>query len=152
MVRLLTPADVRAFKKRKFRNRLPNLQMEPTRLPSRAIMSPRRAADLARLPINSGSIETTIRWRRGEHLQWDATKATSNLKDHGVSFGEAATVFGDILAMNMPDPDHSEGKQRFLVPRDVDEFKARGCLLRGTAAADTNYQRQAGHAPREAEI
>lgn len=23
--------------------------------------------------------------------------------------------FGDLLAMNMPDPDHSEGEQRFLV-------------------------------------
>ena len=26
-----------------------------------------------------------------------------------------STVFGDILAMNMPAPDHSEGEQRFLV-------------------------------------
>jgi uncharacterized DUF497 family protein len=32
-----------------------------------------------------------------------------------VSFEEAITVFGDALAMNMPDPDHSEGEQRFLV-------------------------------------
>jgi uncharacterized DUF497 family protein len=36
-------------------------------------------------------------------------------KDHGISFDEATSVFGDILAMNMPDPDHSEGEQRFLV-------------------------------------
>jgi uncharacterized protein len=28
---------------------------------------------------------------------------------------EGTTVFGDVLAMNMPDPDHSEGEQRFLV-------------------------------------
>ncbi len=46
---------------------------------------------------------------------WDPEKAASNLKDHGVSFEEATTVFGDLLAMNMPDPDHSEGEQRFLV-------------------------------------
>jgi uncharacterized DUF497 family protein len=46
---------------------------------------------------------------------WDPKKAASNLKDHGVSFDEAATVFGDVLAMNMPDPDHSEGERRFLV-------------------------------------
>ena len=32
-----------------------------------------------------------------------------------VSFDEATTVFGDILAKNMPDPDHSEGEERFLV-------------------------------------
>ena len=48
-------------------------------------------------------------------FEWDPKKAASNLKDHGVSFDEAVTVFGDILAMNMPDPDHSEGEQRFLV-------------------------------------
>ena len=48
-------------------------------------------------------------------LEWDPRKAASNLKDHGVSFDEARTVFGDILAMNMPDPDRSEGEQRFLV-------------------------------------
>jgi hypothetical protein len=48
-------------------------------------------------------------------FEWDPKKAASNLKDHGVSFDEAITVFGDMLAMNMPDPDHSEGEQRFLV-------------------------------------
>ena len=48
-------------------------------------------------------------------FEWDPAKAASNLKDHGVSFDEATTVFGDILAMNMPDPDHSEVEQRFLV-------------------------------------
>ena len=48
-------------------------------------------------------------------FEWDPKKAASNVKDHGVSFDEATTVFGDLLAMNMPDPDHSEGEQRFLV-------------------------------------
>ena len=48
-------------------------------------------------------------------FEWDPKKAASNLSDHGVSFDEATTVFGDILAMNMPDPDHSEGERRFLV-------------------------------------
>ena len=48
-------------------------------------------------------------------FEWDPRKAASNLKDHGISFDEARTVFGDILAMNMPDPDHSGGEQRFLV-------------------------------------
>ena len=49
------------------------------------------------------------------NFTWDPEKAASNLRDHGVSFEEATTVFGDSLAMNMPDPDHSEGEQRFLV-------------------------------------
>ena len=48
-------------------------------------------------------------------FEWDPKKAESNVKDHGVSFDEATTVFGDLLAMNMPDPDHSEGEQRYLV-------------------------------------
>ena len=48
-------------------------------------------------------------------FEWDPKKAASDLKDHDVSFDEATTVFGDILAMNMADPDHSEGEQRFLV-------------------------------------
>ena len=48
-------------------------------------------------------------------FEWDPKKSASNLKDHGVSFDEACTVFGDTLAMNMPDRDHSEGEQRFLV-------------------------------------
>ena len=48
-------------------------------------------------------------------FEWDPRKAAANLRKHGVSFEEAITVFGDVLAMNMPDPDHSEGEQRFLV-------------------------------------
>ena len=48
-------------------------------------------------------------------FEWDPKKAASNLKDHGVSFDEATTVFGDTFAMNMPDPDHSAEEQRFLV-------------------------------------
>jgi uncharacterized DUF497 family protein len=51
----------------------------------------------------------------GYSFEWDPAKAASNLKDHGISFDEATTVFGDLLALNMPDPDHSEGEQRFLV-------------------------------------
>lgn len=45
---------------------------------------------------------------------WDSKKAGSNLVDHGVSFQEASTVFGDALAMTTPDPDHSVGEQRLL--------------------------------------
>ena len=48
-------------------------------------------------------------------FEWDPKKARSNLKEHGISFDEATTVFGDMLAMNMPDLDHSAGEQRFLV-------------------------------------
>ena len=49
------------------------------------------------------------------HFEWDPRKAESNLKKHGVSFAEGVTAFGDPLAMNMSDPDHSDGEQRFVV-------------------------------------
>ena len=48
-------------------------------------------------------------------FEWDQTKATTNLAKHGVSFEEAATVFGDPLSDTFDDPDHSADEQRFLI-------------------------------------
>lgn len=45
-------------------------------------------------------------------FEWDPRKAEENLKNHGVSFQEATTVFGDPLALTYGDPDHEE--ERFL--------------------------------------
>jgi len=45
-------------------------------------------------------------------FEWDERKARANFKKHGVSFHEAATVFGDPLAITFPDPDHSEEEDR----------------------------------------
>ena len=39
-------------------------------------------------------------------------KAKANLRKHGVSFEEAATVFLDPLAITFPDPDHSDEEDR----------------------------------------
>ena len=36
-------------------------------------------------------------------FSWDERKAASNLKKHGVSFDEAATVFADRLALAIED-------------------------------------------------
>ena len=44
--------------------------------------------------------------------EWDPEKAKRNLRKHGVSFEEAATVFLDPLAMTYPDPDHSNEEDR----------------------------------------
>ncbi len=41
-------------------------------------------------------------------FSWDTRKAASNLKKHGVSFPEAATVFADPLAAMLEDPVHPE--------------------------------------------
>ena len=48
-------------------------------------------------------------------FEWDAEKAAANLRNHGVSFDEAVTVFGDSLSVLLPDPDHSVGEERLLV-------------------------------------
>jgi uncharacterized protein len=48
-------------------------------------------------------------------FEWDSAKAIANAQKHGVTFDEASTVFGDPLALLMPDPDHSEGEARYLL-------------------------------------
>jgi len=40
-------------------------------------------------------------------FEWDRRKATTNAKKHAITFDEAATVFGDRLALTFQDPDHS---------------------------------------------
>jgi uncharacterized DUF497 family protein len=45
-------------------------------------------------------------------FSWDSRKALSNLKKHGVSFEEAATVFGDPVALDWDDPGHSHAEVR----------------------------------------
>ena len=47
-------------------------------------------------------------------FEWDAGKAESNLAKHGVEFSEAATVFGDPLAITYHDPQHSNHEERFI--------------------------------------
>ncbi|MDD5009551.1 MAG: BrnT family toxin [Syntrophorhabdaceae bacterium] len=45
-------------------------------------------------------------------FEWDSKKAATNLKKHRVTFQEAATVFGDPLAVTFQDPDHSGKEER----------------------------------------
>jgi len=48
-------------------------------------------------------------------FEWDANKASTNLAKHGLSFEEAATVFGDPLSLTIPDPAHSQVEDRFVI-------------------------------------
>jgi uncharacterized DUF497 family protein len=48
-------------------------------------------------------------------FEWDEKKAIGNLAKHGVSFEEAATVFGDTLSDTFDDPDHSAEERRFII-------------------------------------
>ena len=47
-------------------------------------------------------------------FEWDPEKAMSNERKHGIGFHEAATVFGDPLAITFGDPDHSFEVDRYL--------------------------------------
>ena len=51
----------------------------------------------------------------GLAFEWDTNKARSNLAKHGVSFDEAATVFGDPLSITIGDPLRSESEERFVL-------------------------------------
>ena len=48
-------------------------------------------------------------------FELDPRKAALNLAKHAVSFDEAATAFGDLLAQIIDDPDHSVGEQRSIL-------------------------------------
>ena len=58
-------------------------------------------------------------------FEWNQQKAKANLRNHGVSFEEAATVFEDALAAIYEDPDHSAHERRYLMVGT----SARGRLL-----------------------
>ncbi len=47
-------------------------------------------------------------------FEWEPAKAEANLKEHGVSFDEATTVFRDTLSITILDPDHSDSEDRFI--------------------------------------
>jgi len=48
-------------------------------------------------------------------FEWDENKSALNHKKHGITFKEAKTVFADELGRLIPDPDHSEGEERFIL-------------------------------------
>jgi uncharacterized DUF497 family protein len=58
-------------------------------------------------------------------FEWDDEKAKGNLKKHRVSFEEAKTVYNDPFLWTFPDPDHSEGEQRWVSVG----YSSRGRLL-----------------------
>ena len=48
-------------------------------------------------------------------FDWDERKAAANRLKHGVAFEEARTVFLDEDAMLIPDPEHGEDDDRFVL-------------------------------------
>jgi uncharacterized protein len=82
-------------------------------------------------------------------VEWDSRKARQNRRKHRVSFEEAATVFGDPLALTFADPDHSDAEQRFIT---VGMSSAKRVLIVAHRDRDedhTHYQRQGHYQARE---
>ena len=48
-------------------------------------------------------------------FEWDEAKNRSNRRKHGVSFEEARSAFLDENARAVPDPDHSDDEDRFVL-------------------------------------
>jgi len=48
-------------------------------------------------------------------FDWNEKKAAANIEKHGISFEEARTAFDDNEALLIPDPDHSDAEDRFVL-------------------------------------
>jgi uncharacterized DUF497 family protein len=48
------------------------------------------------------------------NFEWDEFKAEKNLRKHGISFQEAASVFWDEFSLTFTDIAHSAGEERFI--------------------------------------
>lgn len=57
------------------------------------------------------------------HFEWDATKAASNQRKHGISFDLAATVFRDPSMISIPDEENSETEERWITMGQAENSK-----------------------------
>ena len=48
-------------------------------------------------------------------FEWDEKKNIANQKKHGITFEEARTVFDDVNALLIADPEHSDDEDRFIM-------------------------------------
>lgn len=48
-------------------------------------------------------------------FEWDEKKNTINKRKHKIAFEEAKTVFEDVEALIIDDPDHSQDEERFII-------------------------------------
>ena len=66
-------------------------------------------------------------------VEWDPTKAKSNLSKHGISFSDVEPAFYDEFALSMPDPfsigssrhDQQPGRNAELMRKEYDLSKAK---------------------------
>ncbi len=48
-------------------------------------------------------------------FEWDEAKNQANIRKHGVDFREAAYVFSDPHALSIPDDEHSDDEERWVL-------------------------------------
>jgi hypothetical protein len=48
-------------------------------------------------------------------FEWDEDKNRLNIQKHGIDFADATYVFADPFALSIPDDDHSESGDRWLL-------------------------------------
>jgi len=48
-------------------------------------------------------------------FEWDNAKAETNIRKHGISFEESQDVFYDEHALIIPDEEHSDTEDRFIM-------------------------------------
>jgi uncharacterized DUF497 family protein len=48
-------------------------------------------------------------------FEWDENKNQLNIRKHGINFRDAAYVFSDPFALNIPDDEHSNHEERWLL-------------------------------------
>ena len=58
------------------------------------------------------ALYTVCTYNRQMSFEWDSNKAIANIKKHGIDFADAVTVFDDLNAVTIDDPDYEE--QRFI--------------------------------------
>ena len=51
---------------------------------------------------------TICAYNQNMDFEWDREKAASNLEKHRIDFADAVTVFDDLNAITIDDPDHGE--------------------------------------------
>jgi uncharacterized protein len=68
-------------------------------------------------------------------FEWDHAKALSNMRKHGVTFDQAATVFLDGFALTIYDAASSDGEERWFTL---------GCDARGNLMAVAHTYHEVG--------
>lgn len=49
------------------------------------------------------------------HFEWDEDKNRKNVRKHGISFRDAVFAFADPYALNIPDDEHCNGEDRWVL-------------------------------------